>query len=136
MGGDLVIFWLMEEYHPNLPIMENTVAPKFSKPIRMLDSFTKNFSRMALSFEFVFCLAVQDYDWNLQNKFWLLMAFAVLYKCASLKVKLMFLHIFKYVSASCLYQFTLYIIYYIFIYIIYIIYYIIQLFSRGFLTKI
>ena len=114
MGGDLVIFWLMEEYHPNLPIMENTVAPKFSKPIRMLDSFTKNFSRMALSFEFIFCLAVQDYNWNLQNKFGLLMDFAVLYKCVSLKVKLMLLHIFKYVSASCLYRFTLCIIYYIF----------------------
>ena len=30
MGGDLVIFWLIGEYHPNTPIMENTVAPKFS----------------------------------------------------------------------------------------------------------
>ena len=113
MGGDLVIFWLMEEYHPNRSITENTVAPKFSKPIRMLDSFTKNFSRMALSFEFVFCLAVQDYDWNLQNKFWLLMAFAVLYKCVSLKVKLTFLHIFRCFGLLSL-LITLYIIYYIF----------------------
>ena len=43
MGEDLVIFWLIGEYHPNLPIMEDTVPPKFSKPIRMLDSFTKTF---------------------------------------------------------------------------------------------
>ena len=43
MGEDLVICWLIGEYHPNLPIMEDTVAPKFSKPIRMLDSFTKTF---------------------------------------------------------------------------------------------
>ena len=68
MGQDLVIIWLMGEYHPNLRIMKNTVAPKFSDPIRMLDSFTKDFSRMALSF-IVFYLAVQDYDWNLQNQF-------------------------------------------------------------------
>ena len=47
-------FLIDGEYHLNPPIMEKTVAPNFSKPIRMLDSFTKNFSRMALSFEFVF----------------------------------------------------------------------------------
>ena len=114
MGGDLVIFWLMGEYHPNPSVVENTVTPKFSKPIRMLDSFTRNFSKMAWSFEFNFYSAVQDYDWNLQNNFWLLMAFAVLYKCMSLKANLMFLQIFKYVSTSCLNQFTLYIIYHVF----------------------
>ena len=42
--------------------MENTEAPKFSKPIKMLDSFAKNLSGMSLSFAIVFCLAVQDYD--------------------------------------------------------------------------
>ena len=124
IDGDLVIFWLMGEYQPNSPIMENTVAQNLSKSIRMLHSFTKNFSRMALLFKFVFRLAVQDYDWNVQNQFWLLMAFAVLYKCVSLKVKLMFLHIFKYVSASCLYQFNLYVILYIYIIYIYIYIYI------------
>ena len=41
------------------------------------------------------------------------MAFAVLCKYVSLKVQLIFLYIFKYVPTSCLYQFTLYIIYYI-----------------------
>ena len=111
MGRDLIIFWLMGEYHPNPPIKKNPLPLKFFKPIRMLDSFTKNFSRMVLSFESVFCLEVQDYDWNLQNEFWLLMTFVVLYKCVSLKIKLMLLHIFKYVSASFLHQFTLYIIY-------------------------
>ena len=111
MGRDLVIFWLMGEYHPNPLIKKNPLPLKFFKPIRMLDSFTKNFSRMVLSFESVFCLEVQDYDWNLQNEFWLLMTSVVLYKCVSLKIKLMLLHIFKYVSASFLYQFTLYIIY-------------------------
>ena len=54
MGGDLVIFWLMGEYHPNPPSMENIAAQKFSNPIRMLNPFTKKFSRKALSFEFVF----------------------------------------------------------------------------------
>ena len=43
---------------PNLSIMEKTVAPKFSKPTRMLDLSTQNFSKKALSFEFIFCLAV------------------------------------------------------------------------------
>ena len=34
-------------YHPNPSIMRNPVALKFSKPIRMLDYFTQNFSRKA-----------------------------------------------------------------------------------------
>ena len=105
-----LFFYWWWEYHPNPPNVENTVVQKFSKPIRMLDYFTKKFSRKAL---LVFCLPGQDYDWNLQNKFWLLMVFGVLCRCVSLKVKLMFLHIYKYVSASCLSQFTLYIVYYL-----------------------
>ena len=40
MGGD----W---SYHPNPPTMRNPVALKFSKPIRMLDSFTQNVSTKA-----------------------------------------------------------------------------------------
>ena len=44
---------LMGEYHPNPPSMENIVAQKFSKPTRMLNPFTKKFSRTALLFEFV-----------------------------------------------------------------------------------
>ena len=65
---------------------------------------------MALLLEFVFCLEVQDYNWKQQNKFWLLMAVVVLYKCVPLKVKLMFLHIFKYVSIYSL-HYIFYILY-------------------------
>ena len=78
------------ELHPNSPIMENSVAPKCSKPIRMLEFFRQNFFWKGLSFEFIFCLPVQHYDWNLQNKFWLLMALGVLCRCVSVKVKLVF----------------------------------------------
>ena len=45
MGADLVIFGLWGEHHPNRAIMENPLAPKFSRPIRLLDSSTQNFSR-------------------------------------------------------------------------------------------
>ena len=72
MGRDLVTFWLMEEYHPNTAVMEKPAAPKFYRPIRLLVSFTQNFSRKALSFEFIYCMAVQYHDWNLLNKFLLL----------------------------------------------------------------
>ena len=83
--------WWGEYYHNPL-VMENPMALKFSKPIRMLGSFTRNFSRKALSFEFTFCLAVQHYDWKLQNnKFWLLMDFVFLWRCVSLTVKLILL---------------------------------------------
>ena len=34
------------EYHPNPAVMENAAVPKFSKPIRLRDSFTQNFSIM------------------------------------------------------------------------------------------
>ena len=34
------------EQHPNLVVMENPAAPKFSRPIRLGDSFTQNFSIM------------------------------------------------------------------------------------------
>ena len=137
MGGDLIIFWLIREYHPNPPIMENTVAQNFSKPISKIDSFTKNISQERLYhlnsfFVWKFRIMAETYRISF-GYLWLLQFFASI----SLKIKAMFLHIFKYVSTSCLYQFTLYIIYYIFyIYKIYIINYIIQLFSRGFFTKV
>ena len=35
------------EHHPNMAVMENPVAPKFSRPVRLLNSFPKNFSRKA-----------------------------------------------------------------------------------------
>ena len=48
------------EDHPNVPSIKNFLVPNFSKLIRRLDSFTQNFSRKCLSFEFIFCLAVQQ----------------------------------------------------------------------------
>ena len=53
MGEDLVTFWLMGEYQPNMAVMENPETPKFSKPIRLLDSFTQNLSRKANTSEVV-----------------------------------------------------------------------------------
>ena len=73
MGGYLVFLTDGGSTTQTRPIMENLVAPKFSKPVRMLNSFTWNFSGKALSFEWIFCMTVQNYHWNL--KFWLLMAF-------------------------------------------------------------
>ena len=136
MGGDLVIFWLMGEYHPNRSITENTVAPKFSKPIRMLDSFTKNFSRMALSFEFVFFwqfrIMIETYRMSF-GYWWLLQFFTSVCPLKSRLCFYTFSNIFRHLFFINL-LFTLYIKY--FIYIIYIIYYIIQFVFRGFLTKI
>ena len=94
------IFDWWREYHPNPPIMENTMTPKFSKRIRMLDSFIKNFSRKALPFEFAFLFSSSGLRLKPTGKVWLLIAFAVLFSCVSLKVKLMFLHLFKYVLTS------------------------------------
>ena len=49
-------FWFcLIRVHPNQPIMRDSVVPKFSKPIRMLDFLTRNFSRKALSL--IFCTA-------------------------------------------------------------------------------
>ena len=62
------------EYCPNTAVMENAGDPKFSRPIRLLDSFAENFSRKALSFEFIFCMAVNYHDWNFLNRFRSLMS--------------------------------------------------------------
>ena len=66
-----------KEFNTNSPVMEKPAAPELSKLIRILDSFTRNFSRKTLSFEFIFCLAVQHYDWNPQNEFSLLVIVGV-----------------------------------------------------------
>ena len=83
---------------PNLAVMENPAAQKFSRAVRLLDSFTQNFSRKALSFEFIFRMAVQHHDWNLLSKFWLLITSGVPSK-VSLMVKLKFLK-FKTILSS------------------------------------
>ena len=114
MGGDLVIFCLMGEYHPQPTHYGKHCGPKFSKPNRMLDSFTKNISPERLyhfnSF-FVWQFRIMIETYRISCGYWWLLQF---FASVSLKTKLMFLHIFKYVLTSCLYQFTLYFIYYIF----------------------
>ena len=98
-------------------------GPKISK----IDSFTKNISPERLfhlnSF-FVWIFRIMAETCRISFGYWWLLQFSA---TISLKTKPTFLHIFKYVSASCLYQFTLCNIYYIFyIYKIYIIHYIIK----------
>ena len=64
MGGDLVNFWLMEGVPPQPTHYGKHHDPKIS-PERLYH------------LNLFFCLAVQDYDWNLQDKFgyWLLLQF-------------------------------------------------------------
>ena len=110
--------------------MESSVAQNFSNPIKMLDSFTQNFSRRSLSFEFLFCFAVEHDDLNLQNKFWLLFSFVVLCRCVPLKAKLMLFKIqnkiqYAIMSDRNLYfkvTYTLKCLIYIYIYIYILIY--------------
>ena len=54
------------------------LALKSSLPIRLLDPFNWNISRIAWSFDSLFCLAVQHHDWKQLNKFWSFMAFGIL----------------------------------------------------------
>ena len=80
MGGDLVIFWLTGWVPPQPLHYEKQCPPKFSKLTRILDSFTKNSPERLYHLHSFACLAVQDYDWNLQNKFgywWLLQFLSV-----------------------------------------------------------
>ena len=114
MGRDLIIFWLMGSSTTTHSLWKTLWQQNFLNKSECLIILQKDSLEWLYHLNFFFCLAVQDCDWNLQNRFCLLMTSAAFYKCVPLKVKFMFLHIFKYVSASCLYQFTLYIIYYIF----------------------
>ena len=86
LGGNWVNSWLMGEYHPNMVVTEKPVVPRFSKPIKLLDSLTKISPARLYLLNSFFCMAVQHHDWNLLNKSWLLIAFGVLSK-VSLKVK-------------------------------------------------
>ena len=52
---------------------------KFSKPIRIRHSFTQNFSRKALSFEFIYCLAVQQI-YRISFGYWCLLEFFMLFE--------------------------------------------------------
>ena len=80
MGGDLDTFWMMWGVPPKTTVMENPGDPKFPRPTRLLDSFAETFSRKALSFEFIFCMAVNHHDWNLLNRFRSLMTLRVFSK--------------------------------------------------------
>ena len=69
MGGHLVIF--LTGSAPNPPILENPVALKFLRPIRLLDSFTQNFLKktffMNSFFVWHFGIMVETYRKNLGN---------------------------------------------------------------------
>ena len=78
VGGDLVMFWMIGGIPPQPTQNGKPFGPEFSRPIRLLDSFTRNFFRKTLPFEFIFCMTVQHHDLNLKNKFWLLKTFEVL----------------------------------------------------------
>ena len=98
---------------PTRPVWKTLQPKNFLSQSGCLILLRKSSPERLYHLNLFFCLAVPDYYWNVQNKVWLLMAFAVLCKCVFLNVKLIFLYIFKYVLTSCLYQFTFYIIYYI-----------------------
>ena len=126
--------------------MESSVAQNFFNPIKMLDSFTQNFSRRSLSFKFLFCFAVEHDDLNLQNKFWLLFSFVVLCRCVPLKVKLMFFKIqnkiqYAIMSDRNLYSKVTYILkcliyIYIYIYIYINIYILIYIYIHIYICKL
>ena len=65
MGGELVTFLLLGEYQPNPAVIGNHAAPKFSRLIRLFDSFTQNFSRKAdllnSSFVWQFSIMTETY---------------------------------------------------------------------------
>ena len=82
VGADLVMFRMIGGIPPQPTQNGKTFGSEFSRPIRLLDSFTRNFSRKTLPLEFIFCMTDQHHDWNLQNKFWLLMTFEVLSRCS------------------------------------------------------
>ena len=65
------------------------LAQILSLPIKSHDYFVLNVSRMAWSFEFLFCTTVQHHDWNQGNKYWSLLGFRILCGCL-LKSSLLF----------------------------------------------
>ena len=106
------VWW--ESTNPNPLIMKNTVAPSFlsqSECLILLQKIflQKGFIILIRFFLWQFRIMIEPY--RISFGYWWLVQFLA---SVSLKTKHMFLHIFKYVSTSCLYQFTLYIIYYIF----------------------
>ena len=68
--------------------------PKIFKANQIAWFLYTKFLRKGLFYELIFCIAVHHHDWNLGNKFWLLVAYGFLSKM-SIKVKLMFFKVQK-----------------------------------------
>ena len=87
MGEDFLIFWLMGGGISQSSLNGKLSCPKFSKPIRILNSFTQNVPRKALSFEFIFCLQVQQtyrtkFGYWFTDCFWSSLCFFVVFLCS------------------------------------------------------
>ena len=135
MGGDLVIIWLMGSTTPTRPLWKTLWPQHFLNQSECLILLHKIYLGWVydLNFFYVrqFMIMIETYRISF-DYWWLLQFFTVCPLNSSLCFNI-FSNMFRHIVLINL-LFTLYIIY--FIYIIYIIYYIIQLFSRGFLTKI
>ena len=59
MGRDV---WTDRAVPPQPTHNEIPVTAKVSRTIRLIDSFTQNFSKKAFFFEFIFCMAVHHHD--------------------------------------------------------------------------
>ena len=71
---------------PTRPVWKTLWPKNFLSQPGCLTLLRKSSPERLYYLNLCYCLAVPDYDSNLQNKFWLLMAFAVLCKYVSLKV--------------------------------------------------
>ena len=66
---DILLFFDWWGCRPQPHIRKNHVAQKCSQPIRLLDSFTKNFSRNAWSFQFIVFLHGSSASWLKSMKY-------------------------------------------------------------------
>ena len=80
VGGDLVTFWLIQGVLTEPSCNEKPCSPKIFKANQVAWFFYTKFKHHGQ-------YQNQHHDWNLLNKFWLLINFGVLFK-VSLKVKL------------------------------------------------
>ena len=125
MGGDLVIFWLTWEVPPQ-PIHYGKHCPpqNFLSKSESLIHLQRISPERNYHLNSFFCLAVQDYDWNLQSKFgywWLLQFFSVVcslnLSLCFYKFSIMFWHLgLMNLLFTYIYIYTIY-IYYIYVYI-------------------
>ena len=66
---DILLFFGWWGCRPQPHITKNLMAQKCSQPIRLLDSFTKNFSRNAWSFQFIVFLHGSSASWLKSMKY-------------------------------------------------------------------